>query len=142
MVYVKSEPQVDSMVCGAGDVTLGDCSTGDRRSGDLDLSEAGCLNDGMFKLCRRFEDVDSLNLTFVLESCNYEIEIIFFHFKDIAEITQKSFFKIFKGCLPQNLIGPFLNTLTQIGFHIHFLSYLGAFINYRSRDLTQLTFTC
>ena len=73
MVYVKSEPQVDSMVCGAGDVTLGECSAGDRRSGDLsfgDLSVAGCFNEGMFKLCRRFEDVDSLNVTFVLGSCN------------------------------------------------------------------------
>ena len=61
------------MVCGAGDVTLGDCSTDDRRSGDLcvgDLSVTSCLNDGMFKLCRRFEDVDSLNVTFVRESCN------------------------------------------------------------------------
>ena len=73
MVYVKSEPQVDSMVCGAGDVTLGDCTAGDLRSGDLrvgDLSEAGCLNEGMFKLCRQNDDVDSLNVTFALGSCN------------------------------------------------------------------------
>ena len=35
MVCGKSEPQNDSMVCGAVDVTLGDCNAGDRRSRDL-----------------------------------------------------------------------------------------------------------
>ena len=88
-VCVKSEPQVDSMVCGAGDVTFEDCNASDRRSGDLrvgDLSVAGCFNERMFKLCRPFEDVESLNATFVLGSCNQEMEIIFFkfRFKDIA----------------------------------------------------------
>ena len=29
-------------------------------------------------------------------------------------IWWSAYFKIFKGCLPQILLGPFLNTLTQI----------------------------
>ena len=31
-------------------------------------------------------------------------------------------FKFFKGCLPQILLGPFLNTLSHIFYNIYFLS--------------------
>ena len=35
----------------------------------------------------------------------------------------KNPFKFFKGCLPQILLGPFLNTLSQISLFTYFLDY-------------------
>ena len=44
-------------------------------------------------------------------------------------------FKFFKGCLPQILPGPFLNTLTQMGLvknANHFTVYFNEFLNHKS----------
>ena len=40
------------------------------------------------------------------------------NFKEYG-LLEADFFKFFKGCLPQILLGPFLNILPQIGFSVY-----------------------